>query len=114
MSNERARRRAAREHESALKAAARAAEAERRERKRARRLAIHKVTGRIPGLSSTGKQTGVLARRQRIQRSLLGAFLLAVNILVWVVRPDWAARLGVLIICILAAPVLATMLFRRR
>ena len=97
-----------------MKAAARAAEAERRERKRARQLAIQKVTGSIPGLSSTGKQTGVLARRRRIQTSLLVASLLAVNILVWVVRPDWAARLGVLIISILAAPVLATLLFRRR
>jgi len=37
-----------------------------------------------------------------------------VNILVWVVRPDWAARLGVLILSIFAAPVLATLLFRRR
>lgn len=118
MSNERAKRRAVREHESALRAAARAAEAERRERKRARQLAIRKMTGRIPGLSSTGRQTGrqtgVLARRRRIQRSLLVAALLTVNILVWVVRPDWAARLGVLIVSILAAPVLATLLFRRR
>jgi len=114
VSNERAKRRAVREHESALKAAARAAEAERRERKRARQLAIRRVTGRIPGMSSTGKQTGVLARRRRIQTSLLVAILLTVNILVWVVRPDWAARLGVLIISIFAAPVLATLLFRRR
>lgn len=114
MSNERAKRRAVREHESALKAAARAAEAERRERKRARQRALRKVTGQIPGLSSTGRQTGVLARRRRIQTSLLVAFLLTVNILVWVVRPDWAARLGVLILSIFAAPVLATMFFRRR
>jgi Flp pilus assembly protein TadB len=114
LSKERARRRAVREHEAALKAAARAAEAERRERKRSRQVAIAKVTGRLPGLSPTGKQTGVLARRRRIRTSLLVAFLLAVNVLVWVVRPDWAARLAVLIVSILAAPVLATLLFRRR
>ena len=35
--------------------------------------------------------------------------LLALNVLVWVVTPDWAARLTVL-----AAPVLVTLLVPRR
>ena len=111
MSKERARRRAARERETAMKAAGRAAEAERRERREARRKAIRRVTA---GFTPAGKQTGILARRRRIQTSLLVAFLLAVNILVWVVRPDWAARLAVLIFSVLTAPVLALILFPRR
>jgi hypothetical protein len=43
--------------------------------------------------------------------SVLFVLLLAVNLLTWIVRPDWAARLGVLIVSILVAPVLATLLF---
>ncbi len=114
MSKERARRRAVREHEAALKAAARAAEAERRERREARKRAIRKATtGRLPQLSA-GKQTGVLARRRRIRTSLLVAFLVAVQVLVWAVRPDWPARLGALVLTILVAPLLASLLIRRR
>ena len=60
-----------------------------------------------------GRPTGTLARRRRIQRSLLVAFLVAVNVLVWAVRPDWPTRLGALIVSVLAAPVLATMLIPR-
>ncbi|HET6624850.1 MAG TPA: hypothetical protein VFG63_00535 [Nocardioidaceae bacterium] len=111
MSKERAKRRAAREHEAAIKAAARAAEAERRERREARRRAVRRMTA---GFGGTGRQTGVLARRRRTQNALLVALLLAVNLLVWVVRPDWEARLAVLVLSVLTAPVLAVLLFRRR
>lgn len=110
MSKERARLRAIRERESAIRVAARAAEAERRERQAARRKAFGRVTA---GFRPTGRQTGILARRRRHQTSLLIAVLLTLNILVWVVRPDWAARLAALILTVLAAPVLATVLFRR-
>ena len=79
MSKERANRRAAREHEAALKAAARAAEAERRERRHARRAALKRATtDRLPKMTSTGRQTGIIARRRRLQTSMLLAFLLAV------------------------------------
>ena len=40
--------------------------------------------------------------------------LLALNVLVWVFLPDWALRAMVLLVSLLAAPVLHTMLFRRR
>jgi len=49
-----------------------------------------------------------------MQRGMLVALLLAVNVLVWVVRPDWEARLAALVVSILAAPVLATLLLPRR
>ncbi len=110
MSKERRERREAREKEAAIRAAARAAEAERRERRQARKRRLSKFT---PSFGS-GRQTGILARRRRVQNSLLFAILLAVNILVWVVRPDWAARVAVLIVTVLVAPVLAMLLFRRR
>ena len=115
MSKERAQRRAVREHEAALKAAARAAEAERRERRAARAKAVRRVTtDRLPGLRRVGRDTGTLARRRRIQRGLLLAVLVALNVLVWDVRPDWPARVASLIVSVLAAPVLVTLLLPRR
>ncbi len=115
MSKARAQRRAEREHEAALRAAARAAEAERRERRAARAKALRRVTtDRLPRLTPVGKDTGTRARRRRIQRGMLIALLIAVNILVWVVRPDWEARLAALVVSVLSFPVLAVMLLPRR
>jgi len=109
MSKERARRREAREREAGIVAAARAAEAERRERRDARKRA---VTSRLP--RRRAKTPGILAARRRRQVGSLVAMLLALNVLVWVFFPDWALRAMVLIVSLLAAPVLHTMLFRRR
>lgn len=115
MSKERARRRAAREHEAAIRAAARAAEAERRERRAARRRAVRRhTTDRLPRLGGVGRDTGGLARRRRVETSLLLAALAFVNLVVWVVRPDWGARFAALVVTILAAPVLHVVLLPRR
>jgi Flp pilus assembly protein TadB len=115
VSKERAQRRAEREREAAIQAAARAAEAERRERREGRRQALRRATtDRLPRLAGPSRPTGDLARRRRIQTSLLFALLAALNILVWVARPDWRARLAALIVSVLAAPVLATVLLPRR
>ena len=115
MSKERAQRRAAREHEAALRAAARAAEAERRERRAARSRAVKRVTtDRLPRFRAVGRDTGTLARRRRIQRGLLVALVVALNVLVWFVRPDWEARLAALVVSVLAFPVLSTLLLPRR
>jgi hypothetical protein len=109
VSKERARRRAEREREAALKAAARAGERERAERRAARKRA---VTARLPRLGG-GAQTGQLARRRRQQTTFLLCLLLALNILLWFARDDWAIRLAGVVVSILAAPVLHTLLFRR-
>jgi len=45
---------------------------------------------------------------------MLIAVLLAVQVLVWVVRPDWEARLATLVVSILVAPVLGALLVSRR
>ena len=114
MSKERAQRRAEREREAAIRAAARAAEAERRERREARARAVRRqTTDRLPRLRPVGRDTGALARRRRLQRGLLVALLLALNILVWVLRPDWEARLGAALVTVLAFPVLQLLLVRR-
>ncbi|QNN53068.1 hypothetical protein [Nocardioides mesophilus] len=115
MSKERAKRRAAREHEAALRVAARAAQAERRERRLARRRGLQRLTtDRLPRWRPVGRDTGLLARRRRLRRGLLVALVLALNVLVWVVRPDWEARLAALVVSVLAFPVLATLLLPRR
>ena len=99
MSKERAKRRAEREREAALKAAARQKETERRARARARRRAL---TGWIPRPHLT---PGVLAARRRAELMAAVGLLFLLNLLVWLVRPDWAARLGALVVSIVVFPV---------
>jgi hypothetical protein len=115
VSKERARRRAEREREAAIRTAARAAEAERRERREARRRALRRATtDRLPRRTPVGRDTGTLARRRRVQRGLLLALLVALNVLVWVVRPDWEARLAAAVVSVLAFPVLQLLLLPHR
>ena len=113
MSKERARRRAAREHEAALRTAAKASERERRERQAARKRAVKATTDRVR-FAKAGRDTGELARRRRVQNTMLVVVLVCLNILVWVVRPDWEARLAALVVTVLAFPVLRLLLFSRR
>lgn len=114
MSKERARRRAAREHEAALRTSARAAQAERRERRAARSRAVARATtGRLPSRTRTGRPTGALARRRRTRWRVLLGLLVALNVLVWVSGGGWALRAATLVVSLLVAPVLAALLLRR-
>jgi anti-sigma factor RsiW len=106
MSKERAQRRAEREREAAIKAAARARVEERRQRAAARKQAL---TGWLPRPRFT---PGILARKRRINLGATVGLLAVLNVVLWIVRDDWAARFGGLLVSILAAPVLYTMLFR--
>ncbi len=107
MSKERARRREAREHEAAIRRAARARTAERRERRDARARAVSNL------LPRRRRRTGALAERRRRQTATTLALLVALNVLVWVVFPGWPVRTFALAVSLLAAPVLHTLLFRR-
>jgi Flp pilus assembly protein TadB len=102
MSKERARRREARQREAAIRTAARAAEAERDARRRARKAGLRKRLAPF----TTGRQSGVLARRRRTRLNLVLATLLFVQVVVWVVRPDWQSRLVALLVAALALPVI--------
>lgn len=113
MSKERARRRAAREHEAALRASARAAGAERRERRTARSGSLRRAAAGLPRGRRVGRPDGTLARRRRRQTSLLLAALALLNVLVWVLRPDWQARLAAVVVSVLVFPVLVTLLVPR-
>jgi Flp pilus assembly protein TadB len=103
VSKERARRREEREREAAIRRAAQVRAAERAARQSARRDALRR---RMPPLT-TGRQTGVLARRRRTRLNLVLAALLFAQVVVWVVRPDWQARLAALLVAALAFPVIA-------
>ena len=106
MSKERAQRRAEREREAAVKAAARARESERRARATARKRTL---TGWLP---RPHVRPGTLAARRRREVAATIAVLVALNLLVWIVRPDWQARLAALVVSVLVAPILH--LFIRR
>jgi Flp pilus assembly protein TadB len=113
VSKERAHRRTEREREAAIRRAARAAQAERRERRQSRRHALHAATvGRVRPVPSA-QQTGILARRHRQQTTGLITVLVLLNLVVWVVRGDWPAVLGALVVSALVYPVLKLLLFAR-
>ena len=99
MSKERAQRRAERERAAAAQAEARRKAAERRARARARRRAL---TGWIP---RPHFMPGTLAARRRRELMAAAGALLLLNVLVWIVRPDWAARVGALVVSIVVFPV---------
>jgi hypothetical protein len=90
-----------------MKAAARRREAERKARSRARRDTL---TGWVP---RPHLQPGVLAARRRAELMATFGLLLLVNLLVWLVRPDWAARLGALVVSAVVFPVVRLMMQRR-
>jgi hypothetical protein len=108
VSRERARRRAEREREQGIRAAARAREAERAQRSAARRRAM------VGWLPTPRRAPGLLAQRRRRERTMTVCLLLAVNVLVWIVSREWEARAVCAMVSLLAAPVLHTLLFRRR
>jgi hypothetical protein len=107
MSKERALRRAEREREASLKAAARQREQERRARARARRKTL---TGWIP---RRHVMPGVVAARRRAELWATFGLLFLLNLLVWLVRPDWAARVGALVVSLVVFPVVRLMVSRR-
>lgn len=99
MSKERARRREAREAEAAVRAQARAVTDARAARVRARRSARDARLRRL-GLTSASRQTGALAERRRTRVRLMVGLLIFLQLLVWLVRPDWEARLAALVVSV--------------
>jgi hypothetical protein len=107
MSKERAQRRAEREQAAAAAAAARRREAERRARAADRRQAL---TGWVP---RPHFQPGIIAQRRRAELGATIGLLLLLNLLVWLVRDDWAARAGALVVSLVVFPVVRLMVTRR-
>ena len=108
MSKERQQRRAEREAASAKVAEQRAAEADRRARREARRS---RLTRWLP--TAAGRQTGPLTERRRRQAGMTFAFLVAFNLLVFAFTEDWYVTALSLVASLLGAPIVHMMLFRR-
>ncbi|MGA8248296.1 MAG: hypothetical protein WB797_15435, partial [Nocardioides sp.] len=58
-------------------------------------------------------QPGLLAARRRAEMAATLGLLFMVNLLVWLVRPDGAARLGALVVSAVVFPVVRLMMQRR-
>ena len=111
MSKERARRREERERVAAVSRAAAHRRAERDSRRRASRAALR---ARLPRRTRWRRQQGLLARRRRMENSvILGLFLLA-QIIVWLVTDDPWVRVAAALLGVLALPVLVTLALDRR
>ena len=108
MAKERARRRAERE-------AAAAKEREVRARKRARRERLDKVKGAVSAaVPDRPKVTpGLLARRRRRRMIAFALGIVALCALTWPFLPSWTARIVVLVLALLAAPVVWVLSFGR-
>ncbi|MDP2772839.1 MAG: hypothetical protein Q8O61_04705, partial [Nocardioides sp.] len=85
-----------------------AAQAERAERRAARRRAVTSV---LP--ERRPRPTGVLARRHRRQAWTTVAIVVGLNVLALAFLDQWSARAMVAVVSLLTAPVLHTLLFRR-
>ena len=108
MAKERARKRAERE-------AARAAEREKRARKRVRRERIDRGKRAVASLvpDAPRRTPGLLARRRRRRLMAFAIAIIAIQVLTWPFLPSWTARLVVLGLTLLAAPVVWVMSFGR-
>lgn len=107
MSKERAQRRAERERAAAAAAEARERAAERRAKAAARRRTL---TGWMP---RPHLQPGIIAQRRRAELGAAVGLLLLLNLLVWLVRDDWAARAGAVVVSLVVFPVVRLMVTRR-
>ena len=108
MAKERARKRADRE-------AAKAAEREKRARTRVRRERIDRGKRAVASLvpDAPRRTPGLLARRRRRRLMAFALAIIAIQALTWPLLPSWTARLVVLGLTLLAAPVVWVMSFGR-
>ena len=108
MSKERQQRRAEREAAAAVLSQKRAAEAEKRARRDARK---QKLTGWLP--KAPARQTGLLAEKRRRQAGMTFAVLVALNLLVFAFTRDWYLTAFTLIASLLGAPIVHMILTRK-
>ncbi|MGC5051937.1 hypothetical protein ACLQ2S_10860 [Micromonospora sp. DT48] len=106
MSKERARRRAVREAEAARQRVLRERAAARRARRRA-------LVRRVVPTVRRGR-TGRLPRYSRGERATIVALTLAAIVLIWLLVPDLALRVGLILLLLLVLPVIVVIALNRR
>ena len=107
MSKERARRREAREADTARRVAEARARTEREIVARRRR------TRRTAALRSLLPRRQRWSRRTREQRAITVVVLLAIAVGAYVLLDSWAPRIGVVLLALLATPAIVTMILDR-
>jgi hypothetical protein len=108
VSKERARRRAEREAERARAIRAN----EERQARLARRRAL--LARLVPRPVRIRRQGGLLARRHRVQNTVVALGFLFVQAVVWLLWGSFLASFAALIVSLLLAPVVVTLAFDRR
>ena len=108
MAKDRARRRAEREAQAAREREERARTRARKERLDRGRKAL---TSLVP--DAPKRAPGLLARRRRRRLMAFGAGILVVQLVLWPLLPSWSARLVVLALCLIAAPIVWVLSFGR-
>ena len=111
MSRERARRREEREKAAAAAREKRERRAAREAQRRARRAAWRR---RLPTRTRWRGQQGILARRRRMENSVILGLYLVVQAIVWLVTSDPWVRVASALLGVLAMPVLVTLALDRR
>jgi Flp pilus assembly protein TadB len=111
VSKERARRRQQRERDEAARRAA----AERARERAARRQGTRDaVVARVPQRTRWHRQQGLLARRRRTQNGIIACLVLASQLVVWLLTPDFSARAIAAVLAVVITPVLVTLTLDRR
>jgi hypothetical protein len=111
MSKERARRRAEREQAAAVRRVAVERRRNRLERRVERRRAL--AAPRRHRIRWRGQQ-GLLARRRRTQNGVILCVILALQLVVWLLTPDWWLRVAAALFAVIATPVFITVALDRR
>ena len=111
MSKDRARRREEREQ---VAAAARAAAQRRAERDSRRRAARDAWRARLPRRTRWRRHQGLLARRRRVENSVILGLFLVSQVIVWLLTDDAWVRVAALLLGVLSLPVLVTLALDRR
>lgn len=108
MAKERARRRAEREVEKAR-------ERDERARKRARRQRVERSKQALAALvpDAPRRSPGLLAQRRRRRLLAFAGGICLIQLVLWPLLPSWSARLVVLALSLVAAPVVWVLSFGR-
>lgn len=84
---------------------------ERMARRSRRRALAHRLSPRPMRLA---RQGGVLARRRRVQNTVVALAFVLAQVIAWLVWRSWGVSLAVLVLSILFVPVIVTLAFDRR
>jgi hypothetical protein len=114
VSKDRARRRDEREQAAAVRRVAAQRRRARADRRRERRRAIAPISPRLRRRRHWRGQPGILAQRRRMQNGVILCLILASQLVVWLLTPDWYLRATAAMLAIIATPVIVTLALDRR